>query len=126
MDPIGFSLENYDAVGRWRTQDGILPINASGTLPDSGRFVGPNQLKALLMQKKHQFSRAFTEKMLTYALGRGLEAGDKCVVDGINKTLAAQDYRFSALITAIVLSDSFRKTSGEAKPLAVSTQGEKH
>jgi mono/diheme cytochrome c family protein len=126
MDPIGFSLENYDAVGRWRTQDGNLPINASGTLPDSGRFVGPNQLKAILVQKRNQFARAFSEKMLTYALGRGLVTGDKCVVDNITKTLAAQDYRFSALITAIVLSDSFRKTSGEAKPQAVSTQGEKH
>ncbi|HVF09825.1 MAG TPA: DUF1592 domain-containing protein, partial [Abditibacteriaceae bacterium] len=131
MDPIGFSLENYDAVGRWRWRDGDFPINASATLPDSGRFVGPNQLKAVLMRKSSQFSRAFAEKMLTYALGRGLEAGDKRAVDDITKTVAAKEHRFSALITAVVHSDPFRKSRSEAKRTeakarTASTQGATH
>jgi hypothetical protein len=113
MDPIGFSLENYDALGRWRWKEGTLPINASGTLPDSGRFVGPNQLKALLLKKGGDFRRAFSEKMLTYALGRGLTEEDRCVLDGISADVAKQDNRFSSLIIAVVQSEPFRKRRAE-------------
>ena len=94
---------------------------ATSTLPDGGRFVGPNQLKALLMQKRSQFARAFTEKMLTYALGRGLEAGDKCVVDSITKTVAAKGDRFSALVLGVVKSRPFQMNTKTGPAPATNT-----
>ena len=109
MDPIGFSLENYDATGAWRTKEGAMPIDTSAVLADGTRFVGPIQFKAVLMQKKVQFVGAFSQKMLTYALGRGLETGDKCNVDAIVKHVAASGNTFGSLIEAIVVSDAFRK-----------------
>src|SRR5262249_24912435 len=113
MDPLGFGLENYDAIGAWRTQDGDLPVDASGTLPGSVSFRGPAQLKAILKGKKALFTHALSEKMLTYALGRGLEATDRCVVDKMAADVAKNDYRFSALVTAVVQSDPFRKRRGD-------------
>jgi hypothetical protein len=109
MDPIGFSLENYDATGKWRVKEGALPIDTSGVLSDGTRFVGPVQLKTILMKKQSQFVRAFSEKMLTYSLGRGLETSDKCVVDVIYKHVGENKNTFGSLIEAIVVSDSFRK-----------------
>ena len=108
MDPIGFGLENYNAIGAWRTTDGNLPVDASGTLPGGQSFHGPAQLKAILKAQKTQFVRCLSEKMLTYALGRGLDFSDKRTVENIVNRVARQDYRFSALITAIVQSDPFR------------------
>jgi hypothetical protein len=108
MDPIGFGLENYNAIGAWRTTDGNLPVDASGTLPSGQSFNGPAQLKAILKAQKTQFVRCLSEKMLTYALGRGLDFSDKRTVENIVNRVARQDYRFSALITAIVQSDPFR------------------
>lgn len=113
MDPIGFGLENYDAVGAWRTQEGDQPIDTSGTLPDGNSFHGPAQLKAILKAKKAQFVHTFCEKMMTYALGRGLESYDRCNLDEMAKTVARKDYHFSALMTQIVLSDPFRKRRGD-------------
>jgi hypothetical protein len=113
MDPIGFGLENYDAVGAWRTREGEFPIDASGTLPDGRSFNGPAQLKQILKGKKQQFVRCLTEKLLTYALGRGLEYYDKCAVDDIVKAAAKNDYCFSTLVTGVVLSDPFRKRRGD-------------
>src|SRR5206468_13084125 len=78
MDPIGFAFENYDAVGAWRDKDGEFPIDPSGDLPGGQTFQGPAELKALLRGKKDQFRRCLTEKVLTYALGRGLEYYDRC------------------------------------------------
>lgn len=116
MDPIGFGLENFDAVGRWRTKDGGLPVDASGTLPGGQSFNGPAQLKAILKSKKGLFVRCLSGKMLTYALGRGLEPADTCVVDTIAKTVEKNNYRFSALITAIVQSAPFRQRRGDGGP----------
>lgn len=109
MDPLGFGLENFDAIGAWRDRDGAFFIDASGELVDGSKFKGPKELKAILKAKKHEFTRCFTEKMLTYALGRGLEPYDRCTVDDIVAALAKDRYKFSTLIQQIVASDPFQK-----------------
>lgn len=109
MDQLGFGLENFDAIGRWRDRDGRYPIDASGTLPGGARFNGPQELASVLLKRRQEFARCLTEKMLTYALGRELVVSDRCVVDKIVSDLETADYRFSRLVTAIVLSDPFRK-----------------
>ncbi|MFL6212400.1 MAG: DUF1592 domain-containing protein [Blastocatellia bacterium] len=108
MDPLGFGLENFDAVGAWRTQDGKFPIDASGTLPDGRSFKGPQELRAILRADRDAFAAALTEKLLTYALGRGLERYDRPAVKNISERLAAEDYRFSALVMEIVESLPFQ------------------
>jgi hypothetical protein len=115
MDPIGFAFENYDAVGAWRDKDGEFEIDASGVLPGGQAFRGPSELKALLRGKKDQFRRCLAEKVLTYALGRGLEYYDRCSVDEILESLRKDDDRFTALIAAVVKSGPFlmRTTRGE-------------
>lgn len=109
MDPLGFGLENFDAVGAWRDRDGTFFVDASGELVDGRKFKGPQELKAILKTKKDEFARCFTEKMLTYALGRGLEPFDRCTVDDIVAALAKDGYKFSTLIQQIVASDAFQK-----------------
>jgi hypothetical protein len=112
MDPIGFGLENFDAVGAWRTMDDGAPIDSSGVLPDGSKFSGPAELKQILMSRKDQFTHAFAEKMLIYALGRGLEPTDRQYVDGIAEHTEQNGYRFTALITGIVESPPFREDRG--------------
>ncbi|MGH7194963.1 MAG: DUF1588 domain-containing protein, partial [Candidatus Saccharimonadales bacterium] len=109
MDPLGFGLENFDAVGAWRDRDGAFFVDASGELVDGSKFKGPQELKAILKAKKDDFARCFAEKMLTYALGRGLEPYDKCTVDDVVAGLAKHGYKFSTLIQQIVASDPFQK-----------------
>ena len=109
MDPLGFGLENFDAIGAWRDRDGAFAIDASGTLPDGSSFKGPRELKSILKERKDEFVRCLAGKMLTYALGRGLEPYDRCAVDDIAARLAQHDYKFSALVYAIVESDPFQK-----------------
>jgi hypothetical protein len=110
MDPLGFALQNFDAVGAWRTRDGKFPIDASGQLPGGETFNGPEGLKKLLKNdEKEKFARCLAEKMLTYALGRGLETYDRAAVDGIVSSLEKNDYRFSALVFAVVESDPFQQ-----------------
>jgi mono/diheme cytochrome c family protein len=113
MDPLGFALENYDGIGRWRTKDGNFDIDAAGELPDGRKFNGPVELKAILRQREKDFSRCLTEKMLTYALGRGLEYYDKCAVDDIVAALAKDGYKFSTLVVEIARSDPFQKRRGK-------------
>ena len=108
MDPIGFALENFDAIGRWRDTDDGFPIDPSGTLTGGLKVEGPDDLKAALLSKE-EFVEALCEKMLTYALGRGTEYYDAKAVLQIAKQLNSNDYRFSTLISAIVMSDPFRK-----------------
>jgi hypothetical protein len=115
MDPLGFGLENYDAVGAWREQDGTFPIDPSGTLPSGRSFRGPRELKGILKEKQKDFVHCLSEKMLIYALGRGLEAGDACVVDRIGEGMAADQNRFSRLVVEIVKSTPFRVRKGEGK-----------
>jgi mono/diheme cytochrome c family protein len=108
IDPLGFALENYDVLGRWRTEDAGKPIDAKGELPDGTAFEGPGQLKAALMARKDLFVRNFTTKMLGYALGRGLTLQDSCTVDSIVAEVERNDYRAQALINAVVMSVPFR------------------
>jgi hypothetical protein len=108
MDPLGFALENYDGVGRWRDKDSGNVIDASGKLPDGSAFVGPAELKKILVTtEKDEFIGTATEKLLLYALGRGLEYYDQPAVRAITRQAAKNDYRMSALITAIVKSTPF-------------------
>jgi mono/diheme cytochrome c family protein/PAS domain-containing protein len=113
MDPLGFALENYDAIGRYRTTEGQLPIDAKGELPDGTAFDGAAELKALLRARSPQFVRGFTEKMLTYALGRGLESYDKPAVEKIATQLEANGDRFSVLIDGVVDSFPFQMRQRE-------------
>ena len=108
MDPIGFSLENFNAIGQWRTTDGGSSIDASGVLLDGTRVNGPQTLQRALLAQKTQFARAVTEKLLTYALGRGLEYYDVPTVRAIQQAAAADDYRWSSLVTAVVNSPPFQ------------------
>ncbi|MEP3930155.1 DUF1592 domain-containing protein, partial [Rhodopirellula bahusiensis] len=110
MDPLGFALENFDAVGRWRTRDGRDVIDASGLMPDGTSFDGINGLRELLTtQRSEQFVRCLAEKMLIYALGRGTEYYDKCALDKITADVRSHDYKFAYLIAAIIESDPFQK-----------------
>lgn len=110
MDPLGFALENFDAAGRWRTLDGGAPINAQGELPDGTSFRGVEQLRGVLAnQHREQFVRCLIEKMLTYAVGRGVEYYDSCAIDEINELLKSNDFRFAYLIAGIIESDPFQK-----------------
>jgi hypothetical protein len=113
MDPIGFGLENFDGVGRWRTMDDKHPIEPAGELPDGSKFAGPADLRKILLGKADLFRRCLSEKLLTYALGRGLEYYDKCVVDDLEKALKTNGDRFSALVAGIVKSDPFHKRRGK-------------
>jgi mono/diheme cytochrome c family protein len=115
MDPLGFSLENFDAIGAWRKADGKWPIDASGVLPDGRTFDGADGLKTVLRQDRRAFAECVTEKMLTYALGRGLERYDKKTVRGIAADLEKSDYRFSALVLEIVQSLPFQRRRPEAR-----------
>ncbi len=108
MDPVGFSLENYDAVGRWRTSEEDIPIDASGNLPDGGKFVGAAGLRQALLNRPELFVNTLTEKLLTYGLGRGLESYDGAAVRKIVQDAHSNDYRFSSLIVGIVNSTPFQ------------------
>lgn len=107
MDPLGFAFENFDAIGAWRDKDGEFPIDSSGVLPDGRTFQGATDLKQLLLQGDN-FTRTVTEKMLTFALGRGLEYYDKCAVDEIVAALKRNEHRFSALILEVIKSRPFQ------------------
>lgn len=112
MDPLGFALENYDAIGAFRTKDGAFPIDPAGRLPDGTTFQGPEDLKSILKERKGLFARSLIEKMLTYGLGRGVEYYDRPTIERIASDLEAHDYRFSRLIVGIVASDPFRLRRG--------------
>ena len=113
MDALGFGLENYDAIGAWRTRDGKFPVDSAGTLPGGKTFRGSSGLKAILKSDSEAFAQCLTEKMLTYALGRGLEPFDRPAVDSIARRLASGDYRFSRLVLEIVNSLPFQMRRGE-------------
>ncbi len=117
MDPLGLALENYDAIGRYRTHDEGQPIDASGVLPDGTAVKNSEELRKILSSKhRDDFVQCLTEKMLTYALGRGLEYYDKCAVDKIVAKMKQDNYRFSTLLTEIVLSEPFQKKGTREMP----------
>ncbi|MBX5461589.1 MAG: DUF1592 domain-containing protein [Steroidobacteraceae bacterium] len=113
MDPLGFALENFDAVGRYREIDRVTNevVDTRAKMPDGTEIDGPDDLRAALLARPEQFVQTLTEKMMTYALGRPLEYADMPTVRGIVRKVAQQDYRFSALVTEIVASDAFRMTA---------------
>jgi hypothetical protein len=108
MDPVGFSLENYDAVGRWRTVEESTPIDASGGLPDGRTFEGVSGLQKALLSRPELFAGTLSEKLLTYALGRGVEPYDAPSVRKIVQEARAKDFRFSSVILGIVNSTPFQ------------------
>ena len=109
MDPLGLALENYDAIGRWRTTgEADLPIDASGILPDGTEFHGPAGLRTLVLERPDQFVSTLTEKLLSYALGRGPEYFDRPVIRAIVRDAASESHRWSAIIVGIVKSTPFR------------------
>jgi mono/diheme cytochrome c family protein len=108
MDPLGLSLENFDAIGQWRTTDAGTPINASGVLLDGTKVDGPAALRRALVAQKEQFVGATAQRLLTYAIGRGLEHYDAPAIRGVVRTAAADDYRWSSTILALVKSAPFR------------------
>ena len=115
MDPLGLALENYDAVGRWRTAGAVgLPIDSSGRLPDGTAFRGPAGLRSLLLERRHRFAATLTEKLLAYGLGRGPEYYDRPTVRAITREAAADGYRWSSIIVGVVKSTPFRMRRSES------------
>ncbi len=108
MDPLGFSLENFDAIGQWRTTDAGKPIDSSGVLLDGTKVDGPVALRHALVAQKEQFVRAVTGKLLTYMLGRGIEYYDEPAIRGIVHNAAADNYRWSSIVLGIVNSVPFQ------------------
>jgi hypothetical protein len=121
MDPLGLGFENFDAIGRWRDKDGKHDIIASGELVGGRKFNGAIELVDLLKNSQKEIIRNFAEKLLTYALGRGLEPYDNCAVQQIVESAQAKDYRLSAFVEAVVNSEPFsqRRTSVEAPEAVV-------
>jgi hypothetical protein len=107
MDPLGFSLENFDALGKWRTESDGAPIDAAGSLPDGTRFEGIAGLRQLIESHKEDFVRTFTEKLLAYAIGRGIEPSDYPAIRKISHDAASHEYRWSAIIWGVVNSPAF-------------------
>ena len=124
MDPLGFALDNFDAIGRWRTTEteASIPIDVSGTLPDGTQFQGPVELRNLLMSRPEQFATTITEKMLTYALGRGVEYYDQPAIRAILRDAAPSNYRWSALILGIVKSAPFQMRTSPERTTTASTR----
>jgi hypothetical protein len=114
MDPLGFGLENYDAIGRWRTEDGNFPVDARGVLPSGTSFTGPAEMRQVLAGMLPEFARCLTEKMLTYALGRGVQRFDRPAVRSITMRLADSGYGFQTLVHEVVRSVPFQQRRGEA------------
>jgi mono/diheme cytochrome c family protein len=108
MDPLGFGLESFDAVGAWRARDGEFPVDTSGVLPDGRTFDGPAGLRAVLSDRRGEFATCLTEKLLAYALGRGPDRHDRRAAADIARKLIANEYRFSALVLAVAHSAPFQ------------------
>jgi len=113
MDPLGFALENFDGIGKWRVNDGGSKIDPSGVLPDGESFESPAELRQVLLGKREQFVATVTERLLTYALGRELEYYDAPAVRNIMRDGARADYRWSSVILGIVKSVPFQMRRSE-------------
>jgi len=116
MDELGFALENFDAIGEWRDIDAAgSPIDASAKLPDGTTFRGPVELRTVLLKHSDDFLTTLTEKLLTYALGRGLEAFDAPAIRQIKREAVPANYRFVSLIQAIITSTPFQMRMAEER-----------
>ncbi len=113
MDPLGFALENFDAIGKWRDKDGETTIDPSGVLPNGKKIGGADDLKKALLERKDDFVRCLATKMLTYAVGRGVEPYDRCTIDDVCANAKQSNYRFSSVLIGIVKSDAFQKRRAE-------------
>jgi hypothetical protein len=123
MDPIGFGLENFNGIGAWRAKDGKFEIDPAGKLVSGESFSGPADLRNILLQQKRgDFVRCLAEKMLTYALGRGLEFYDKCAVDQIARNVTAKGFKFSVLVAEIARSTPFQMRRGEGEQDTAASQ----
>ena len=114
MDPIGFAFENFDAVGRWRETDNNVPIDSSGVLPDGTAFAGVSELRDVLLSRRNEFVTTVTQKLLTYALGRGTEYYDQPAIRTIVREAARDDHRWSAIILGVVRSIPFQMRKSES------------
>jgi mono/diheme cytochrome c family protein len=114
MDPLGFALEHYDAIGKWRTMDGKFPVDPSGILPDGTTFAGPAEMREALAGKLPQFAECLVRKMMVYALGRGIEPYDRPAIAEIMSHWEADGYRFQSLIFEIAHSLPFQSRRGDA------------
>jgi hypothetical protein len=112
MDPIGLALENFDAVGAWRAKEADEPINASGELADGAHVNGVVQLRQALTSRPEMFAQTMTEKMLTYALGRGVDYRDMPAIRSIVHDAARDNFRFSAVVMRIIRSTPFQMRMG--------------
>jgi hypothetical protein len=110
LDPLGFALENFDAVGTWRTVEAFAGtrVDASGTLPDGTKLSGPDDLRAALMRRPDQFVQTLTQKLMTYAIGRTVEYYDMPAIRAIVREAAKNNYRFSSIVAGIVTSVPFQ------------------
>ncbi|MBX3422725.1 MAG: DUF1592 domain-containing protein [Pirellulaceae bacterium] len=116
MDELGFGLENFDAIGKWRDTVGDVPVDSSGRLPDGRQFNGPNELRQILLERQDEFRRCLAAKLLTYAIGRGLEYFDECTLNEICAATAASGNSLRAMIQAITASRPFRWRAATAMP----------
>jgi len=114
MDPLGFALENFDAVGAWRTKDGGAPIDTSGQLADGATVDGVVAMRQAILSRPELFVSTMTEKLLVFGLGRGIDYRDMPVVREIVRRAARSDYRFSSLVLGVVDSVPFRMRKSEA------------
>jgi hypothetical protein len=125
MDPVGFALENFDAIGRWRDEENGQPIDASSRLVDGTAVDGAADLREALLGYSESFAHTVTEKLMTYALGRGLDYYDMPAVRAIVRGAAENDYRFSSIVMGIVKSDAFRMRAVERPPEATEIVAER-
>jgi hypothetical protein len=115
MDPIGFTLENFDLVGRWRENDGDTPIDASAEMVDGTRLNGPASLRQALLDRSDVFVTTAVEKLTTYAVGRSVEHTDMPAIRAIVRSAADENYRFSELVLGVVKSEPFRMRKKETR-----------
>lgn len=117
MDPLGLSLENFSAIGKWRTKDdGQATVDAAGDLPSGEKFAGPAGLKTVLLKRKDDFVRCLADRLLTYSTGRGMKLDDRCHIDEIMKSSAAAGLKFHSIIEGVVMSAPFRNAGPSPRP----------
>jgi hypothetical protein len=114
MDPLGFALENFDGIGRWRTTDARTPVDASGVLADGTTFNGPREFRELLRSRRDEFITTVIERLLTYALGRGAEYYDRPAIRTILRDTASDDH-WSAIVLGVVKSAPFQMRKGQTR-----------